>query len=146
MHTDAFKDIEQIVPHRSPMVMIDSYTRIDQDTARSEKQFSPDSYGVSEGFVLESILIESLAQTVAAHSGYQSMGDVADEPGMGMLTSVDLFEVYEKVRDSALIEVRLEKTDEVGPFKIITGEVRVENRLMAKGRIKVYEPGAGGEK
>lgn len=136
-----YKNIEQIIPHRYPMLMIDSYKKIDSDTASSEIYFKPGNYGCENGYVLESILIESVAQTVAAHFGYKSLMKEENDPDIGMLTSVDTFIFYEKVKDTSKIDIRIFKTDEIGEFKLISGDIRVNEKLVAKGHIKVFNPG-----
>lgn len=136
-----YKNIEQILPHRHPMLMIDSYRKIDNDTASSGIHLKPGNYGCENGYVLESMLIESVAQTVAAHFGYKSLEKEENDPDIGMLTSVDTFIFYEKVKDTSKIDILILKTDEIGAFKLITGEIRVNGKLMAKGNIKVFNPG-----
>ena len=136
-----YQNIEQIIPHRRPMLMIDSYKRIDNDTASSKIHLTSGNYSCENGYVLESMLIESVAQTVAAHFGYKSLEKEESNPDIGMLTSVDTFLFYEKVKDTSKIEIRILKTDEIGAFKLITGEICVNEKLVAKGRIKVFNPG-----
>mgnify|MGYP003960753347 CR=1 FL=1 len=135
------KNIEQILPHRPPMLMIDGYTRIDSDNASSEMHFEPSNYGCENGYVLDSMLIECVAQTVAAHFGYKSLGKDEGYPELGMLTSVDTFVFNDMVKDTSKIDIRISKTDEIGAFKLIYGEISVQGKLVAKGRIKVFNPG-----
>ena len=136
-----YKNIEQILPHRHPMLMIDSYKKIDNNTASSVIQLKQDNYGCENGYVLESMLIESVAQTVAAHFGYKSLMKEENDPDIGMLTSVDTFIFYEKIKDTSIIDIRIFKTDEIGAFKLISGDIRVNEKLVAKGRIKIFNPG-----
>ena len=135
------KNIKQIIPHRHPMIMIDTYQRIDNDAACSSMRFEPGSYGCENGWVMEGMLIEAFAQTVAAHFGYEALKTNETDSGPGMLTSVDEFEFYDMISDTSTISIRIEKTDEIGPFKLVSGDIHVENRLVAKGRIKVFKPG-----
>jgi 3-hydroxyacyl-[acyl-carrier-protein] dehydratase len=136
-----YKNIKQILPHRRPMLMIDSYKKIDNDTASSGIHLKPSNYGCENGYVLESMLIESVAQTVAAHFGYKSLEKEGNDPDIGMLTNVDTFIFYEKVKDTSKIDIGILKTDKVGAFKLITGEIFVNGKLVAKGQIKVFNPG-----
>jgi predicted hotdog family 3-hydroxylacyl-ACP dehydratase len=121
--------------------MIDNYKKIDNNTASSVIQLKPDNYGCENGYVLESMLIESVAQTVAAHFGYKSLEKEENGPDTGMLTSVDTFIFYEKVKDTSKIDIRVLKTDEIWAFKLLAGEIRVNGKLVAKGHIKVFNPG-----
>jgi len=134
------KDITQIIPHRYPMIMIDSYSRIDNDNALSKKKFQKGNYGCENGFVIDSILIECVAQTVAAHYGYQSLITQDEKPGIGMLVSVDKFNFYHKVTETSEIEISILKTDEIGAFKLIKGEISLKGQTIATGNIKVFNP------
>ena len=134
------KNITQIVPHRNPMLMIDFYKRIDKDNALSEKTFQKNNYGCENGIVIDSILIECVAQTVAAHYGYQSMMENKKDAGMGMLVSVDTFDFYHPVLENSKIDIFITQTDKIGAFKLFKGEIRMKDKLMAIGNIKVFNP------
>ncbi len=134
------KDITQIIPHRCPMIMIDSYSRIDNDNALSEKTFREGDYGCENGVVIDSILIECVAQTAAAHYGYQSLITQDENPGIGMLVSVDKFNFYQRVTSTSKIEISITKTDEIGAFKLFKGEVSLNRQTVAAGNIKVFNP------
>ena len=134
------KNITQIVPHRNPMLMIDYYKRIDNDTALSEKTFREGDYGCENGLVIDSILIECVAQTVAAHYGYQSIIKKEKDAGMGMLVSVDTFDFYHPILGKSKIDIFISKTDEIGAFKLFKGEIRMKDKIMAAGNIKIFNP------
>jgi len=131
-------DVEPLIPHKKPMIMIDGYCKIDDKRAFSEKTFSADDYAVGRGFVMESILIECLAQTVAAHSGYNAVVEKNSPPGQGMLVTVDAFEFYERVPPTATITIHIEQRDQFGSFTMYRGTVSRMGRPVAKGDIKVF--------
>ena len=131
-------DVEPLIPHKKPMIMIDGYCKIDDKRAFSEKTFSADDYAVGRGFVMESILIECLAQTVAAHSGYNAVVEKKNRPGQGLLVAVDLFEFYERVAPPATVTVHIEQRDQFGSFTMYSGTVRQMEKTVARGDIKVF--------
>lgn len=122
------------------MILIDQYKRIDADTACSSAQFSPDAYGCHNGWVAESMLVEAVAQTAAAHIGYEAILDKGQEKGIGMLATIDAFTWYDRVKDTERVEIRTIRTDEIGPFKLIEANITIGNRQVAKGSIKVFNP------
>ena len=134
------KDITKIIPHRNPMIMIDNYSRIDNNNALSKKVFQNGDYGCKDGVVIDSILIECFAQTVAAHFGYQSLMNQVEKPDIGMLVSVDIFNFYHKVMATSEIEISISITDEIGPFKLIKGEILSKSQIIATGNIKGFNP------
>lgn len=142
-----YENITQIIPHRNPMIMIDNYKRISGDNAFSEKTFQKNDYGCENGIVINSILIECVAQTVAAHYGYQIIIMKKEKsPGIGMLVSVDAFNFYHPVLENSKIDIIISKTAIVGAFKLFKGEIRLKNKVVAEGSIKVFNPEKKDEK
>jgi 3-hydroxyacyl-[acyl-carrier-protein] dehydratase len=133
-----FKEIYRIVPHRYPMIMIDGYKRVSEDSALAEKSFSARDYGCSNGTVLDGVLIECIAQTVAAHHGYKLLQEENGRPVNGMLVSVDTFEFFHSVPDNATISISIEIIDRIGAFILIKGEIKLKETLVAMGQIKVF--------
>lgn len=133
-----FNNISRIIPHRKPMIMIDCYSKIDDKRAFAEKTFSPGDYGCHKRIVLNSILIECVAQTVAAHFGYNAMVEKKEEPIVGMLVAVDSFEFYNSIPEQSRIRINILKTDQFGGFHMYKGEIKIQDKLMAKGKIKVF--------
>ncbi len=136
-----FTDIEKIIPHRDPMIMIDGYERINEDQAAATKYFPKDSYGVHNGIVLSSILVECVAQTVAAHFGHKRLSDHRQEPETGMLVSVDSFEFKAQVPAQATIRIHIEKAHQIGEFRVYTGEISMDRLSVAEGQIKLFAAG-----
>ncbi|MCA1794195.1 MAG: hypothetical protein LC660_10075 [Desulfobacteraceae bacterium] len=134
-----FEDIEKLIPHRSPMAMIDRYQWLTEDSGMAEKQFSDQDYGCADKVVSQVILIECMAQTVAAHQGYKHLYKNGTEHSMGMLVAIDEFEFIHSVPDNAMITINIEKFDEIGSFHLIKGEILFQNKQVAKGRIKIFE-------
>ena len=133
-----FSDITRIIPHRPPMVMIDKYSRLSDIRGRSEKMFSKKDYGCEDGYVLQGILVECIAQTVAAHHGYSQMERRDESPVMGMLVTIDSFDFFHLVPEDETITINVHKTDEIGPFHLIQGEIICRGKIMAQGRIKIF--------
>lgn len=131
-------DISGIIPHRPPMLMIDRFTKESETVGIGEKRFSQGHYGCENGFVLQSILIECVAQTVAAQHGYDQLSKNDPEPALGMLVAIDQFEFFHPVPENASITIQVNKTDEIGQFHLLSGEILFGEKLMALGRIKIF--------
>lgn len=131
-------DISGIIPHRPPMVMIDRFTKKNETAGIGEKRFFQGNYGCENGFVLQSILIECVAQTVAAQHGYDHLSKDNPEPALGMLVAIDHFEFFHPVPENAFITIHVNKTDEIGQFHLLRGMILFGKKLMARGRIKIF--------
>ena len=129
--------IEQLLPHRPPMIMIDSIVQFDEDSATATKTFTSGEYGVIKGDILESLLIESLAQTVAALHGHHARQFGGQTP-QGMLVGVNNFEFYNKVKLDEKIELTVKITKCLGPFRLASGQIKQGSTLIAQGGVKFY--------
>ena len=136
--TSSHSDISKIIPHRSPMVMIDRFTKVSETIGIGEKRFSQGDYGCENGFVLQSILIECVAQTVAAQHGYNQLSENNPKPTLGMLVAIDHFIFFHPVPEEAFITIKIDKIDEIGKFHLIRGEILFGEKQMAQGRIKIF--------
>ncbi|MDY0222234.1 MAG: hypothetical protein RBR67_13940 [Desulfobacterium sp.] len=134
----AFPDVIRIIPHRPPMVMIDRYSRVSDTHGTAEKMFSRKDYGCEDGYVLQAVLVECIAQTVAAHHGYSQMETGSGSPAMGMLVAIDSFDFFHPVQEDETITITVHKTDEIGPFHLIQGEILCRRKIMARGRMKIF--------
>jgi 3-hydroxyacyl-[acyl-carrier-protein] dehydratase len=130
-------NIEQLLPHRKPMVMIDELVSFDQDSAVATKCFDDDSYGVDDGVVAEPLLIEALAQTVAAfHGKHRRLQGM--EPTMGMLVGVNDFEFILPAKSKYKLEISVRIDKVLGQFRIASGAIHQQGNLIAKGEMKFY--------
>jgi len=130
-------DIAELIPHRPPMVMIDRLVRCDATSAEGIKTFHAGDYGISGGSISESLLVECLAQTVAAMQGYllKQQGRKASQ---GLLVGIDNFIVYSPVRVGSPLMMTITVANCVGPFRIVSGSVSQDGSLLAEGQMKVF--------
>src|SRR5215468_499149 len=61
--------LENLVPHRPPMLWIEALTRCADTEATATARFREGDFAVGNGTVLETALVECMAQTVAAAQG-----------------------------------------------------------------------------
>ena len=131
-------NLEDILPHRSPMILIDSLVRCDADSATTVKTFAAGAYGTGEGGrVLESAIIESLAQTVAAIAGVAARRS-SRRPGRGMLVGVSDFAFLGPVLCDLPIELTVQVTRRLGRFCLAAATARQDGIVLAQGDLKFY--------
>ena len=135
-----YTEIEQLIPQRPPMVMLDGYEKLSEICGRAQKHFTAQDYGCSGGVVSQGIFIECIAQTVAAHHGYRQLNNSAGSPAVGMLVAIDYFEYFRPVPEDSAINIHIEKTDEIGPFHLIKGTIFLREEIVARGQIKIFHP------
>jgi predicted hotdog family 3-hydroxylacyl-ACP dehydratase len=117
--------------------MVDRLLQFDSGSALTEKTFKDSDYGVKNGIVLESALIECMAQSVAIKEGIDAEANNRN-PDTGMLVSVDNFDFFSSVPSNTRLEIYAEKTAQIGSCVIINGEIREGEKIVAKGGLKIF--------
>jgi predicted hotdog family 3-hydroxylacyl-ACP dehydratase len=134
-----FPAIEMLLPHRAPMRWIDTLTSCDETTSTATTCFDPDHFAVADGALLESALIECLAQTAAAATGERARarGHSGEARG-GMLAAVSNFRMLARppLGKTLLCEVRDLKR--FGAMLLISGTVSCEGQTIAIGELTLY--------
>ncbi len=133
----AYPDVLGLIPHRPPFVMIDQIIDITCDAIIAEKTFLENDYGTRGRFVLEGILIEAAAQSVAAKQGYDQLG-CEGEPGLGMLVSIANLDFFSRAKTGIPLRILVEKQTQVENFSILTVSISQEKSTVAKGTIQLF--------
>lgn len=68
------EDIKRLIPQRNPMLMVDEFEVLDEQTAHTALTVRPDNmFLYRNGELPESGLIEHIAQSASALAGYQAL-------------------------------------------------------------------------
>ena len=129
--------VERFIPHRPPILMVDKMRHCDSDGAITEKTFRDSDYGVQDGVVLESALVECMAQSAAFKEGIDAATQNR-KPDMGMLVSVDNFEFLSSVESNSRLDIYAEKTGQIGSCIIIDGRICEGQKVVARGGLKFF--------
>jgi 3-hydroxyacyl-[acyl-carrier-protein] dehydratase len=131
--------IEEFVPHRGPMMLLDELIECGDDCAEAGACFSADSpFVASSGQVHELALVELIAQTYAAMRGYEAA--VAQEPPtVGFLVGVSKTTVCGSLRAGEACRVRVRTKGVFATFAVADGDVRLGDEVILRGIIKIYE-------
>lgn len=131
--------IEQLIPHRAPMRWIEALTDCTDTEATATTIFGANHFAVSEGRVLETALVECMAQTVAAALGHRSR--VAGKSGAannGMLAAVSNFKIHSATPLDATITIHVREVKRLGPMLMISGAIACGDTLIATGDLSLY--------
>lgn len=129
--------LNEILPHRPPMVMIDGIIEGGSESARGRGTFREDDYPVSDTGLTEVILIEGLAQTVAAMKGLKARQE-GHPPAIGMLVGVENFEIHTAPLPNVEIQFLVKVEKQLGPFLLVQGQAFQKNKTIAAGNLKFY--------
>lgn len=129
---------ELLVPHRPPMLLIESFTFKEGNFSRAEAVMPAAGifYDAEEG--IEEIIIEIIAQSMAATQGYKVL--IGEQPPKdGMIAGVDYFILHHVPEPGAKLDITVDLEMNFGPINVGLGKVFCDGVLQAEGRFKVWE-------
>jgi predicted hotdog family 3-hydroxylacyl-ACP dehydratase len=133
--------IENFIPHRAPMRWIDALTECTETTAIATACFSADSFAVADGFVLETALVECIAQTVAAALGQRAqMRGQSDSRIVvqGMLVAVSSFKIQSRPSSGKQLRIEVRELKRLGLMLRVSGDISCEGQPIASGELTLY--------
>ena len=129
--------VQELLPHRRPMVMIDALLEASAERGVAVKTFHSPDYGLDDDTVCEPMLIECVAQTTAALFGYHTLSKPG-EAGLGFLAALSSFTFSRRVRMNEPLRIEVEVARVLGAMYIINGRVLSGLETVAQGEIKIY--------
>jgi predicted hotdog family 3-hydroxylacyl-ACP dehydratase len=131
--------VGELIPHRAPMILLDEMLELTPERAVAAVRITPQSQFFEDGEVPSVVMIEYMAQTIAAFagSGRRSSGQPIELGFLlgcrEMTIDVDALRPGDEVR----IEIRsIWQSDKLGQFAC---EARMEGRTIAKAIVNVYQ-------
>ena len=130
-------EITKLIPQRKPMVMIDKLLSFSNKEVVTNFTIKTNNIFVQDSKLQEIALIENIAQTAAAGTGYSAYIN-KKTPKKGFIGAVKKFEVYSLPKVDDIIETRLNITAEVLNASIVEGEVFCNNEMIARAELKIF--------
>jgi 3-hydroxyacyl-[acyl-carrier-protein] dehydratase len=131
--------IEQLIPHRAPMRFIDALVECTDTTASATACFNADSFAVADGLVLETALVECVAQTVAAALGQRArQPGQAERLGNGMLVAVSNFKIQARPPAGKTLRIEVRELKRLGLMLMISGRISCDGQIIASGEMTLY--------
>ena len=121
------------------MRWIEELTNCTETSASATARFDPDHFAVAKGKVLETALVECVAQTVAAAMGQraQTKGEPNRIRESGMLVSISAFKVLSHPPISKPLHIEVQELKRFGPLLLVSGVVSCEGQMIASGQLTV---------
>lgn len=131
--------LEQLLPHRPPMRWIDELVEVTDTTARATACFAADHFAVADGAVLETALVECVAQTVAAAQGARAgASGKSGSPAGGMLAAVSGFQIASRPPCGQTLHIAVREVKRFGPMMLVSGTVTCGGQTVAAGELTLY--------
>jgi predicted hotdog family 3-hydroxylacyl-ACP dehydratase len=131
--------IENLLPHRAPMRWIDALLECTDTTAVASACFDENHFATEQGTVLESALVECIAQTVAAGMGARMKSQSPSGPrNNGMLVSVSNFKIISPALTGKSLRIEVRELKRFGAMQLVEGRVLCDGELIASGELMLY--------
>ena len=131
------EQIKEYLPHREPMLLIDSTESIDENHVKSWLHINGDEYFLQGHFpgypvVPGVILCEVMAQSCVMLLGEGLKGRTP------LYAGLDKVKFKRQVRPGDTIEVTAQRLAVRGPLHIMSAEAKVEGQLAAKAEMTFF--------
>ncbi|MCA9175747.1 MAG: beta-hydroxyacyl-ACP dehydratase [Planctomycetales bacterium] len=126
-------NIEQAIPHRPPMLLLDAVLEIDPQRIVCRKTFREDEFFVQghypgyplvPGVILCECTMQAGAVLLSQHTG--------DEPGVPVATRMNEVKFKRMVRPGETVTIEAELVERLGDAFFLTGKVRCDGKLAAR--------------
>lgn len=135
MNVDFKGNITQLIPQKSPFVMIGEMLNYGENTIKVLFQPTEENIFCVDGFFVESGMIEHMAQSVALHTGYTYYLKNLEAP-TGYIGSIKSLTLDRKIKLGDVIETEVEILQEFAGVTLVEIVSRVNNEVVAQGQMK----------
>lgn len=128
--------IFDLIPQRSPMIMIDQLTYSDERSAKGCLFIKESNIFCHNGYFLEAGLIEFIAQTAAAYKGYQQLS-LQKPVELGFIGAIKNLMIYSLPALNTEIQSEILVENELLGFTIITAKIFQNNSVIAECEMRI---------
>ena len=130
-------DVKKYIPQDEPFVMISDLLSVSETEAVSVFYIDDKCIFVKDGFLDESGIVENIAQTAAAMSGYNQIKN-GGEVKKGFIGSVESLNICNLPVSNSSLETKVIIKNVVMDVNIIKGTVQQKNEIIAECRMKIF--------
>ena len=135
-------DIKNLIPQRSPIMMVDELLEAHDDVASCSLTIREDNFFLeSDGAIAEPGVIEHIAQSASAFAGYDALHSGATEPPVGFIGEVKRFRLYRRPCKGETLVTTITMGPTVSGVTIISGETVSGEETIATTQMKIYVAG-----
>jgi 3-hydroxyacyl-[acyl-carrier-protein] dehydratase len=133
-------DIQRYIPQRDPMVMIHQLVEASDSHAVTQLRIEEGNIFVANNEFKEPGLIENIAQTAAAHVGYQcSMKDIPVP--VGFIAAVRRLKIFELPKLDTVITTSIKITNQVFDVTVAEGRIEQGGRVCCSCEMRIFVKG-----
>ncbi len=131
-------DIQELLPQRPPILMVDRLLSADDKQAETELLVRADNIFVENGMLKAYAIIENMAQTCAVQLGYADVYvNGKKDVRIGYIGAVKRMQIDASPRVGETLRTRMEVVEDFGDLKLVTAESYVNNRRIAVAELTI---------
>lgn len=135
----AISKIEELIPQRSPIMMVDELLKVVGDECTCRLTVREDNFFLEEdGQMAEPGVIEHIAQSASAFAGYRAVAEGATEPPVGYIGEVKNFRLYRRPRLGDDLQTTITMGATVAGVTIINAATLVGEETIAETQMKIF--------
>jgi predicted hotdog family 3-hydroxylacyl-ACP dehydratase len=126
-----------LIPQKAPFIFVDQLVYLDENTSRAVFQIPEENIFVKSGFFSTSGMVESMAQTAAAGTGYLAIKNNKKVP-VGYIGAVQKLEVMDWPPAKAQITLEINLITNILQVSLVLGTVKCNGKVMASCEMKIF--------
>jgi 3-hydroxymyristoyl/3-hydroxydecanoyl-(acyl carrier protein) dehydratase len=127
----------EFIPQRSPFVLVDKLIYVDENTSHGSFEIPEKNIFVTSGYYSTSGMVESMAQTAAAGTGYLYRKNNKKVP-IGYIGAVQKLEVNDWPPAKAEITMEITLITNILQVSLVSGIVKYQGKIMASCEMKIF--------
>lgn len=133
-------DILDLLPQRPPLIMVDRLTHFDPVVAKTVFTIHDDHIFCVNGRLEEAGLIENIAQTCAARTGYEVRTQLKGDGSIkiGFIGMIKQMEIFRNPLVGEQLKTTVEIVEDVFSTTLVATKVEIGDELVATCEMKIF--------
>jgi len=141
-------NILDLLPQRSPFIMVDKLTHFDLKTAKTVFTVREDNMFCIDGMMEEAGLVENIAQTCAARTGFKQRLENRNAPHndvckhekikIGVIAMIQSLEMKRRPLIGEVLKTTMDIEEELFSITFVRSEVKIGDETIATCRMKLF--------
>lgn len=130
-------DILTLIPQKRPFVMVDRLIDFNEEGSTTDFVVREDNLFCVDGTLLETGIMENIAQTCAARIGYINLYEKKESVKIGVIGSIKDFKIFELPKIGDILETTINVISEVFAITLVSAKVKIKDQYNADGSEKI---------
>jgi predicted hotdog family 3-hydroxylacyl-ACP dehydratase len=135
--TFEIQNAAKLIPQKPPFVLVDKLLYVDENNSHGSFKIPDKNIFVKHGYFSTPGMVESMAQTAAAGTGYLFARENKGVP-IGYIGAVQKLEVVDWPPANAEITMEISLLTNILQVSLVSGIVKYKGKIMASCEMKIF--------